>query len=147
DAELPAELARHEDGAASNLEAALQLSYGLFPPGHLRRAVLLSDGGQTEGDLLSEAARARRFGVSVSVRPYRDGVPREVAVRGLVIPGRLPVGEPSPVRARIFSTTDTAARLRLYQGATLNGLEGIKDVELHRGENEIELRSVVRVAG
>lgn len=147
DGEVPAELARHEDGAGSNLEAALQLAYGLFPPGHLRRAVLLSDGGQTEGDLLSEASRAQRFGVSLSVRPYREGVPREVAVRGLVLPERPEVGEPFPIRARIFSTTDTPARLRLYQGETLNGLDGIRDVELHRGENVIELRSVVRVAG
>src|SRR5690606_669625 len=86
--QVPAELARHgEDaGAGSNLEAALQLAYGLYPPGHLRRAVLLSDGGQTEGDLLTEADRARRFGVTLHVRPYREGVPREVAVRDLVIP-------------------------------------------------------------
>src|SRR5690606_834755 len=30
-ADVPAELARHEQGAGSNLEAALQLAYGLFP--------------------------------------------------------------------------------------------------------------------
>ncbi len=151
-------LARHEggdgaggdgagDGAGSNLQAALQLAYGLFPPGHLRRAVILSDGGQTEGDLLSEAARAARFGVKLYARPYREGVPREVAVRDLVIPERLQVGEPFPIRAHVFSTSDTRARIRLYQGETLNGLDGVRDVELHPGDNEIELRSVVRVAG
>lgn len=146
DEEVP-ELARHEDGAGSNLEAALQLAYGLFPPGHLRRAVLLSDGGQTEGDLSSEAARARRFGVTLHARPYREGAPREIAVRDLDIPERLNVGEPFAIRAHVFSTADTPARLRLYQGETLNGLEGIKDVELTRGDNVIEMRSIVRVAG
>lgn len=144
--EIPLE--RHgEDGAGSNLEAALQLAYGLFPPGHLRRAVLLSDGGQTEGDLLSEAGRAARFGVTLHARPYREGVPREVAVRELVIPERLRVGEPFPVRAHVFSTAETRARVRLYQGETLNGLGGIQDVELQPGENVVELRSIVRVAG
>lgn len=144
--ELPA-LARHEGEPGTNLEAALQLAYGLFPPGHLRRVVLLSDGGQTEGDLLSEASRAPRFGVTLHTLPYRDGAPREIAVRDLSIPERLRVGEPFPIRARIFATAPSAARLRLYQGETLNGLDGIRDVELQQGENEIELRSVVRVAG
>ena len=43
--ELPERLARHGDeahtdaGAGSNMAAALQLAYGLFPPGHLCRAV------------------------------------------------------------------------------------------------------------
>jgi secreted protein with Ig-like and vWFA domain len=146
-AEIPA-IERHEEGGAgTNLEAALQLAYGLFPPGHLRRVVLLSDGGQTEGDLLSEASRAPRFGVTLFTHPYREGAPREVAVRELVIPDRLRVGEPFPVRARIFSTAATTARVRLYQGETLNGLEGIRDVELQPGDNDVELRSVVRVAG
>ncbi len=143
-----APLERHEGrGAGSDLSAALQLAYGLFPPGHLRRAVLLSDGGQTEGDLLSEASRAAELGVRLHVRPYREGVPREVAVRGLSIPERLRVGEPFAIRAQVFSTAAGTARMRLYQGETLNGLEGIKDVELAPGENEIEFRSVVRVAG
>lgn len=144
--EVP-ELARHEDGAGSNLEAALQLAYGLFPPGHLRRAVLLSDGGQTEGDLSSEAVRAQRFGVTLYARPYREGAPREIAAQKLEIPERLRVGEPFPIRAHVFSTAETRARLRLYQGETLNGLDGIRDVELRPGDNVIEMRSVVRVAG
>lgn len=141
-------IARHEEGGAgSHLSAALQLAYGLFPPGHLRRVVLLSDGGQTEGDLASEASRAAELGVKLYVRPYREGVPREVAVRGLTIPERLRVGEPFALRARIFSTAPTTARVRLYQGETLNGLDGVRDVELARGDNEIEFRSVVHVAG
>ncbi len=149
DADDVPEITRHErgQGAGSNLQAALQLAYGLFPPGHLKRAVLLSDGGQTEGDLLSEASRAREFGVTLHAHPYREGVPRELAITSLSVPERLRVGEPFPIRAHVFATADTTARLRLYQGETLNGLEGVKDVELHRGENEIEFRSVVRVAG
>lgn len=140
--------AEHEDAAAgSNLQAALQLAYGLFPPGHLRRAVLLSDGGQTEGDLLAEASRAAELDVTLHARPYTEGAPREVAVTELDLPERLRVGEPFAIRAHVFSTAATEARLRLYQGETLNGLGGVRDVTLEPGDNEIELRSVVRVAG
>ncbi|MDH5493330.1 MAG: VWA domain-containing protein, partial [Myxococcales bacterium] len=144
-------IARHlvpEDaGAATNLSAALQLAYGLFPPSHLKRAVLISDGGQTQGDLLAEAERASRFGVEIHYHPYRRGSPPEVAIRSLDLPDRLEVGQPFPVRARIFSSQPGSARVRLYQGETLNGLDGVRDITLEAGENEIELRSIVRVAG
>ena len=143
-------LERHgggDEGRGSNLQLALQHAYGLFPPGHLRRVVILSDGGQTEGDLLAEASRAAEFGVRVDVRPYREGAPAEVAVRELVLPDRIKVGEPFPVRVRLFASNPTPARLRLYQGETLNGLDGLRDLEVPAGESEVELRSVVHVAG
>ena len=66
-------------GARSDLQAALQLAYGLFPPGYLRRAVLISDGLQTDGDLLAEANRAATHGVKLHTVPYKRPVPAEVA--------------------------------------------------------------------
>ena len=146
DAERRDENADHP-GRGSNLQAALQLAYGLFPPGHLRRVVLVSDGGQTEGDLLAEASRARRFGVRLHAQLNRRGAPPEVAVRDLELPDRIRVGDPFPVRARVFASVPGAARLRLYQGETLNGLDSVRDVELEAGENEVSFQSVVRVAG
>ncbi len=148
--EAPA-IARHREpedaGAGSNLQAALQLSYGLFPPGHLRRVVLFSDGGQTHGDLLAESSRAARFKVKLFYHANRHGAPREVAMRELTVPDRVKVGDPFHVRARVFSSRATKARIRLYQGETINGLDGVRDVELAQGDNEVEFDSVVRVAG
>ena len=43
------------EGASTNIESALQLAYGLFPTGHLKRAVVLTDGAETDGDLLAES--------------------------------------------------------------------------------------------
>ncbi|MEM9194594.1 MAG: VWA domain-containing protein, partial [Myxococcota bacterium] len=143
-------LARPEDPdslTGSNLQAALQLAYGLFPPGHLRRVVLISDGGQTEGDLLAEAGRANRFRTKIFYHPYRSGAPAEVAVQDLGLPDRIRVGDPFFVRAEIFSSRDTNARVRLYQGETLNGLDGVRDIELTAGRNELTFESVVRIAG
>ncbi len=150
DAEALSRIRRHDGsdaGRGSNLQAALQLAYGLFPPGHLRRVVLLSDGGQTDGDLLAEASRAASFGVRVHVHPNRHPPPPEVALRDLEVPDRIKVGEPFPVRARVFASVPSRGRLRLYQGETLNGLDSVRDVDLPAGETEVEFRSVVRVAG
>ncbi len=143
-------IARHRGegaGAESNIEGALQHAYALFPPGHLRRVVLVSDGGQTRGDLLAEAARAASFGVQIHHLPSREGAPPEVGVADLELPDTIRVGEPFFVRARIFATRPGRARVRLYQGETLNGLDSIRDLELRKGDNDLELQSVVRVAG
>ena len=40
--------AADKPGAGSDLQAALQLAYGVFPPGYLKRAVLVTDGVETE---------------------------------------------------------------------------------------------------
>ncbi len=134
-------------GAGTNLEAALQLSYGLFPPGYLRRAVLVSDGVQTDGDVLAEANRAHEYGVRVHTVPYKREAPGEVALRDLAMPERVKVGENFQIKADIFATRATTAKAKLYQGETLNGLDGVRDIELQPGPNEIKFNSIVRVPG
>ncbi|WP_437775576.1 VWA domain-containing protein [Sorangium sp. So ce1097] len=138
---------RGELGAGSNLQAALQLAYGLYPPGYLKRAVLMSDGVQTDGDVLAEANRARDFGVRLFSIPYRRPAPPEVAVRELRMPDRVKVGETFQIHADIYASRATKARARLFQGEALNGLEGVRDLELKAGPNDVVFKSVVRIAG
>jgi Ca-activated chloride channel homolog len=131
----------------SNLQAALQLSYGVFPPGYLRRAVLLSDGVETRGDLVAEAHRAAQFGVKLFALPFERPVPAEVAVQSLSIPGGVKVGEPFFVTADIYASQPSTARARLFQGDVLNGLDSVRTLQLEAGRNEVKFRSVVRVGG
>ena len=133
--------------AGSNIQSALQLAYGLFPPGYLKRVVLLSDGLETEGSLLSEANHAKRFGARLYVRPFRDPPPGEVAVRALRLPDKVDIGQPFDVTAEVYASRPTTAKARLFQGETLNGLEGVRDVTLKAGDNELKFKSVVRVGG
>jgi Ca-activated chloride channel homolog len=134
-------------GAGSNLTIALQLAYGLYPPGYLKRAVLVSDGAQTEGDVLAEANRAAEFGVRLFTVPYTRPLPGEVAVQELKMPARVKVGETFEPKAKIYASRATKARAKLYQGEVLNGLDGVRDIDLKAGPNEIPFKSVVRVAG
>ena len=138
---------RGELGAGTNIEAALQLAYGLYPAGFLKRAVLLSDGVQTDGDVLAEANRAREFGVRLFTIPYRRPVPPEVSVRGLRLPDKVKVGETFEIHADIYASRPTKAHARLYQGEALNGLEGVRDLDLRPGPNDVVFRSVNRAAG
>lgn len=141
------ELASGRPGASTDIQAALQLAYGLFPPGYLKRALLVSDGLETEGDLLAEANRARNLGVRLSAVPYRRPPPAEVSVVSLGLPDKVDVGQTFPVRSEIYASRAATARVRLFQGEALNGLEGVREVTLKPGRNELEFKSVVRLGG
>ena len=136
-----------ELGAGTNVQAALQLAYGLYPPGYLKRAVMITDGVQTDGDLLAEANRARDFGVKLFAIPTKRPAPAEVAVRDLRLPEHLKVGETFEIHADLFATRATKVRAKLYQGEALNGLEGVKELDLAAGPKDVAWKSVVRIAG
>lgn len=146
-------LARHDAdgtthfGAGTNVQAALQLAYGLYPPGYLRHAILYTDGVETDGDLLSEANRAERFGIKLYVVPYKRPVPAEIAVQKLRVPDRVKVGEPFEVHADIYASRGGQAKALLYQGEALNGLDGARTLTLTPGNNDVVFKSVVRVGG
>jgi Ca-activated chloride channel homolog len=134
-------------GAATDIASAMQLAYGQYPAGYLRRAVILSDGVETDGDMLAEANRAKEFGVKVFVIPYKRPVPGEVAVRDLRAPEKIHVDEAFLLHADVFSSRAQKVKLVLKQGEAINGLDGVREVELAAGDNDVPWRSVVRVAG
>lgn len=134
-------------GAATDIASALQLAYGLYPAGYLRRAVVFSDGVQTDGDVLAEANRAREFGVKVFTVPYHRPVPGEVALRDLRVPEKVRVGEPFQLHAQIFSSRPQKVKAVLKQGEAINGLDGVRVLDLQAGDNDVTFKSVVRVAG
>jgi uncharacterized membrane protein len=133
--------------AATDIASALQLAYGMYPAGYLRRAVIFSDGVQTDGDLLAEANRAREFGVKLYTEAYTRPVPGEVALRELRVPDKVRVGEPFELHANIFSSRAQKARATLKQGEAINGLDGVRNIDLKAGDNDVTFKSVVRVAG
>ncbi len=102
-------------GAGTDIRAALALSYGLFPPGFLKRVVLLSDGLETDGDLLAEANRARGFDVTLYAIPYRRPPPGEVAVRSLTVPDKVDVGQSFEIVADIYASRAAHAKARLFR--------------------------------
>ncbi|MGZ3439141.1 MAG: VWA domain-containing protein, partial [Polyangia bacterium] len=144
---LPADaLARH-DADGSDLAAALTLAYGLHPPGTLPRALLISDGTETEGDLAAEAAEAARRGVRVSVASFPRAADDEVLVRALTLPGDVKVGAPFEVTAEVYSSRAQSATLTLYRDEFINPLDGRKVVALAAGANTIKWKAEVAQAG
>ncbi len=149
DAKQAPAIERHGQGlgGATDIASALQLAYGLFPEGYLRRAVVLSDGVQTDGDLLAEANRAHGYGVKLFAIPYRRPVPGEIAVRDLRVPDHVHEGETFDVHAQVFSSIPQKVKLVLKQGDTINGLDGLKDVDFVPGDNDVSFKTRAAVPG
>lgn len=133
--------------AATDIQAALQLAYGLFPPGYLPRAVILSDGNQTDGDLLAEAYKARDFGVKISYQTFPAGAPREIRVVALHLPEEVKVGAPFDVVVEIWSTHEEEVTVTLRQDDFPNGLEPQKTVKLTEGINRVPFKTEAKLAG
>jgi Mg-chelatase subunit ChlD len=135
------------ESLATDLERALQMAYSALEPGTLQRVLIVSDGRATRGSLMAEAARAAQLGVPIFHRTLARGRPAEIALHSLAVPEAPEVGRSFEVRAHVFSSKPARARVRLYQGELLNGLDASREVELAAGDNEIAFSSLARVPG
>ncbi|MDX9724024.1 MAG: VWA domain-containing protein [Myxococcota bacterium] len=102
----------------TNIQDALRLAYGLFPPDHVKRLMLITDGNQTEGDLLGEAYNARTYGVRIYTKHFPYTPQPELMIRSVNIKDRdaLRVGKPFEAEVELFSTFDTEASFVVWQG-------------------------------
>jgi uncharacterized membrane protein len=139
---------RHQGaGQGTDIQAAVQLAYGLFPSGYLPRMIIASDGNQTRGDVLIESYRAEELGVRLSWKTFAEDRVEEIRVVGLHIPDEVKVGAPFEVTAEIWSTHDDKVTLHLRQDDFPNGLEPSKTVTLREGINRVKFKSQAKRAG
>jgi len=145
--QAPALTRAHHDTSASDLQGALSLALASLAPERLGQIVLLSDGQETHGQLEQAVAQLAALHIPLFVVKSSDGSPAEAAVSALELPEPIKVGEPFLVKVRVRSTNARAARVRLFQNDLLNGLDGVRDVSLSPGDNELTFRSVAHVSG
>lgn len=125
------------DGKRTNLAAGFRKAVSVLPDGYLHRIMVISDGLETEGNLMAEVEAARVQGVRVGVRLLESKVVRrEVMVRGIDVE-RISVGIPFKVSAELQSTHKTKASCTLYRD-DLGMVTGKKDVELKKGVTVVE---------
>ncbi|MFH0901718.1 MAG: VWA domain-containing protein [Pseudomonadota bacterium] len=139
--------AGEKDATETDIQAAMQLAYGLFAPGYLPSIVILSDGNETTGSLLAEAYRARDLGIPVSWRSLPANESREIRVAALNLPNEARAGEPFQVTADVWSTHEEETVVALRQDGLPNRLEPLKRVLLHEGSNRVAFRTEAVSAG
>ncbi len=145
---LAAAITRHTGaGAGTDIVAAAQLAYGIFPDGYLPRIVIISDGAETSGDIATEAYRAKQLGVVASWRTFTADKTSEVRVIGVGVPDDIKVGQPFEVTAEVWSTQAQSVTLVLQQDEFPNPLEPSKTVDLIEGKNFVKFKSDAKRAG
>jgi uncharacterized membrane protein/NAD(P)H-hydrate repair Nnr-like enzyme with NAD(P)H-hydrate epimerase domain len=120
---------------STNLERGLELAGSLVPDGYRGRVVLLSDGGETQGDAALAARLLRSRGVRVDVVPERASSGPDVLVQSVSAPSSLASGERSTVTVRIQSNFRTAAQVSVYRDRTL---VGSRQVQVRAGTQTLD---------
>lgn len=139
------QIKRHKNENASNLQAAIRHAYGIFPADTIRRMVLISDGRETQGSLLQEAARAKRLGIKLSTVAIRGPYPDEVLIQDVRIPENIRLRAPFHMDVQIFSTyADKAVPLVIYKDGFVFAA---RRVDLVKGINQVRFKAQVDEAG
>lgn len=108
---------------ATDIGAALRLAAALFPDATQQRIVLLSDGNDTTGAGLVEAARAGARGIQVVTRTIGLGPADEVLVERISVPTTSRLGEELEVAVEMRSSVAQPATVRLYADGVLAATE------------------------
>lgn len=146
DGEALPPLARH-DRDGSDLDEALQLAYTLYPPGTIARALIVSDGNETEGNLAAQALAARDRRVHVDWTSNARAQDDEVLVRGVTLPADVKVGAPFDVSAQVYASRPQKVALTLFRDEFINPRDGKKELQLAAGENVVRWKSEVAQPG
>jgi uncharacterized membrane protein len=112
------------------------LAYGLYPPGYLKRAVLISDGNQTTGDILSEAYQATEQGIQLSTKSFPEAYPDEVLISSISAPERVQQGAPFDLRVEVYASKAQEARLKMCKDGFCDPVD-VQTVSLKQGITEV----------
>ncbi len=112
----------------TNIAGAIRLALAMFPADSARRIVLLSDGGQTQGDALSAAQLAQAAGVQIDsvLLPSRNAP--DMAVSAVQAPDKVNPGQQFDLGVTVQSQIEGAATVTiLAAGAVIaQQLEQVK---------------------
>lgn len=105
--------------SATDLAKALRLAAGILPGRAQKRIVILTDGRQTDGDALTEAAVLAKQGIRVDVHPLTVVGGPEVLLRSLNAPSSAHEGESFSLTVTADSTVRSAGTLRVFSDGRL----------------------------
>ncbi len=125
----------------TNVASALRLAMAMFPHDTAKRIVLMSDGNDNMGDLLTEARRARADGIPVDIVPLRYRRRNEVYFDRLIAPTHAEPGEQVPIRMVIKTHQRATGTITIYHNGQLVDLSAENArVELLPGSNPLVIR-------
>ena len=104
------------DQSATNIETAVDSALQTFPPRHLKRMVLVTDGNENSGHVTNLLSRLRAEGVRVYTMPLEARVNQDAWIEGVMSPSEIDPEALFPVEAHIYSQADTSGEVQLRSG-------------------------------
>ena len=130
--------------SATNIEKAVKAGLTLFNDAAAKRIVLITDGGQNEGDIESMSRVLTAGHVEVNVLKMENSIGEEVYVSDVTVPEKIQAGDTFKVYVTVESNVKTNATLQLYAGKKLSRQE---NVTLKNGTNSFIFKDTRRKAG
>ncbi|MFN3193208.1 MAG: VWA domain-containing protein [Aureliella sp.] len=124
---------------STNLAAAIETAAAGIPPGYVPKIVLMTDGRQTDGDVI-QAAAASSVPVSTVSLPIRSEP--EVQVAEAVAPAEVRQGEPFYVEVTIASNHEDAGFIDVYRGDILVSAQE-EAIKIEAGETKFRFRQSI----
>lgn len=111
--------ANDPDPTATNIAKGIQMAIALFPRDTASRILVVSDGNETDGQMLSVANQAKASGIPIDVLPLMYDHQNEVMIEKVITPSQARHGQSVPVRVILRSVSSSNGTLHLVQ----NGVE------------------------
>ncbi len=132
------------DTSNTDVSQALGLALATFPEQCAKKIVLLSDGNETSGRALEQAALAGANDISIDTVPLTSELPKEVLLDKMTCPSTVKIGEPFDLKITAVSKRPTVATIRLLR----NGLPaGERALDLPSGKSVCTFRQSIAQPG
>ena len=132
----------------TDIAGAIRLAMAMFPADSAKRIVLISDGNDNLGDVLTEAQRARADGVVIDVVPLWYRHENEIYFDRLMAPTYAEQGEQVPIRMLIHSLKAARGRIHLeHNGREVPLPDEYAKVELQPGNNPFIIKLPITSTG
>ena len=132
------------DTSNSDISQALGLAFATFPEQCAKKIVLLSDGNETIGHAVEQAALAGANDISIDTVPLTNELPKEALLDKMSCPTTVKIGEPFDLKITAVSKQPTIATIRILRNGAPAGVRGL---ELPAGKSVVTFRQSIAKPG
>ncbi len=132
-------IATDPDGSATDIEEAVDYSISLIPDNRLGRIVILTDGKETVGDINACRDKLEDNDIELCATLFDGEYGKDVYIQNIDMPEKIAGGDAYDIKATVYSTYETSAVLKLWDGSEVIDEMNVK---LTKGENTFILTEV-----
>lgn len=132
-------IATNPDGSATDIEGAVEYAISLIPDSRLGRIVILTDGKETVGDISLTKDKLKEKDVEICALMYENETSSDVYLQNVDMPDKLAAGDAYNVKVTVFSTYETDAAIKLWNGSEVLDSQ---EVHLSKGENTFIMKEI-----